>query len=321
MNRHLQANLALVVCSVIWGSTFVIVQQALANSSVLAFLAARFTVAAVLMAVISRAQLRRLSRAQIWRGVQIGIFMFAGYVFQTAGLLYTTPSKAAFVTGSSVVLVPALTALFWKSRTSAWAMAGALVSLAGLYCLTVAGNGGRKVDAGCLLVLICAVMFAFHIIWIGRYGPAFSVKALSFLQVATTGVLSLAMLALLATIGRTSFRFHLNRDLVIAVLITAVLGTAVAFSLQVWAQRHTTATSTALILALEPLFAAVTSFLVLHERLGARALAGAALILLGIVLVELKGAAPVANGTLINPAIKLGGQNQTEDELQMCGPD
>ena len=300
MNRRRQADLALVACSLLWGSTFVVVQQALAEASVLPFLAARFGVAAALMAVISRRDLRELSKTQIWRGVQIGMFMFSGYVFQTVGLLYTTPSEAAFVTGFSVVLVPGLTALFWRKHTNAWVLAGALGALAGLYCLTVPASGITHINLGNLLVLVRAVMFAFHIILIGRYGPEFSVRALSFLQLATTAVLSLATLSLLAATRRSSLRFHLNLGLTIAILATAVLATVLAFSLQVWAQRHTSATNTALILALEPFFAAVTSFIVIHERLSARALAGTGLILAGIVVVELKGPAPVAPDSLVD---------------------
>lgn len=288
------ANVALLVCSIIWGITFVVVQRALADASVFPFLAARFTLAALVMGTISVTDLRKLSKLQIWRGVLIGMLMFGGYVFQTVGLLYTTPSKAAFITGFSIVLVPSFMALFWKSQTNTWVLAGALSSLAGLYYLTVPTNGFAGIDSGGLLVMVCAVSFAFHIIFIGRYSAKFSVKALSFLQLATTAILSLATLPLLAALSRKSLRFHLTGDLGVAILATAVLATALAFSLQVWAQRRTTASSTALILGLEPFFAAVTSFFVLRERLGTRALLGAALILAGIVVVELKGPTPVA---------------------------
>jgi len=318
MSRRLQANLSLVVCSLIWGSTFVIVGRALADASVFPFLAARFTLAALLMGAISLAELRQLSKLQIWRGVLIGMFMFGGYVFQTIGLLYTTPSKAAFVTGFSVVLVPAFMALFWTTHANVWVLAGALASLAGLYCLTVPANGFTDIDFGSLLVLGCAVSFAFHIIFIGRYSAGFSVKALSFLQLATTAILSLVTLPLLAALRPKSLRFQMTADLVIAILVTALLATVLAFSLQVWAQRRATASSTALILALEPLFAAVTSFFVLRERLGARALLGAALILAGIVVVELKGPAPVAVDVLADLAIGPSNCVRREEGIETC---
>jgi drug/metabolite transporter (DMT)-like permease len=316
MNRRLQADFALVVCSLLWGATFVVVQRALADCSVFVFLAARFSLAALLMAAIFRADLRKLSSDQLWPGVAIGMFMFSGYAFQTAGLLYTTPSKAAFVTGFSIVLVPVLTTFLWRSRTTAWVWAGALVSVVGLYYLSVPEAGFAEVGSGDLLVLICALMFAFHIILIERYSPRFSVGALSFLQVATTAVLSLAALPLLAVTRRDSLRFRFTPGLAVAIAATAVLATVVSFSLQVWAQRHTSAAHTALILALEPLFAAVTSFLVVGERLGPRALAGAAVIFGGIVVVELKGPAPAVAESLFDPAFQTTDRVQENSEFE-----
>ena len=289
LKPHLLASVALFVCSIIWGITFVVVGRALADVGVFPFLAARFGLAALVMAVVSQQDLRQLSKAQIARGAGIGAFMFAGYVFQTAGLAYTTPSKAAFVTGFSVVLVPVLAAIAWRLHTNAWVCTGALAALLGLYYLTVPAQGFAALNFGDALELLCAVMFAFHILFIGRYGSGFSPRALSFLQIATTGALSLAALPLLAATRRSSVRFHLNVSLAVAIGATAVLATVFAFSLQIWAQRHTTATNTALLLALEPIFATITSFFAFGERLGARTFLGGALILAGIALVELKG--------------------------------
>jgi len=289
MNRRLKADAALALCTLLWGATFVVVKGALEHASVFAFMAVRFTLAALLMAVIHRAALRQLTRAEIWAGAQIGFFMFTGYAFQTRGLLQTTPSKAAFITGSGVVLVPVLMALFWGRRINRWVWAGALAALVGLYYLTVPLAGFTQLNTGDLLVFICAALFALHIIFVGRYSPHHSVGALSFLQVATTAALTLAALPALAVTGWEPLRLDWNAPLVAAVLITAVLATAVAFSVQVWSQQYTTPTHTAILFSLEPVFAAITSYIVVHERLGRRALLGAGLILLGILLAELKG--------------------------------
>src|SRR6266849_6440329 len=134
---------------------------------------------ALLMAVIYRSALRKLTRAQIWAGAQIGFFMFTGYAFQTRGLLLTTPSKAAFITGSGVVLVPVLMARFWGRRIHRWVWVGALAALVGLYYLTVPPAGLTQLNTGDLLVFVCAVLFARHIIFVGRYSPHHSVGALS----------------------------------------------------------------------------------------------------------------------------------------------
>jgi len=277
------------VCSFLWGVTFVLVKDVLAEMSVFLYLAARFTLATLPMAWFYREDLRKLSAAEWWVSVRIGLFMFGGYAFQTAGIALTTPSKAAFITGFSVVLVPVFIAMFWRRRISAWAWAGAFASLAGLYFLTVPREGIADLNRGDLLVLVCAVLYAFQIIFISRYGTQHSLGALSFLQVGVTAMLSLAAVPLLDATRWEPIRIHFTSEMVFGVIVTAVFTTAIAYPLLVWAQRHTSATNTALILASEPVFAAVTSYFVLHERLGARALVGAALILAGILVAELKG--------------------------------
>jgi drug/metabolite transporter (DMT)-like permease len=292
-----KANLSVLLCSLLWGVTFVVVKDALADASVFIYLAARFTLGALPMAWFYRADLLKLSGAEWRAGVWIGMLMFGGYAFQTAGIAETTPSKAAFITGFSVVLVPVFIALFWRRRISAWAWAGACASLAGLYFLTVPREGIADLNRGDLLVLLCAIFYAFQIIFISRHGAQHSLGGLSFLQVAVTAVLSLAAVPLLAAAHWERPRFHLTSELIFGVLVTAVFTTAIAYPLLVWAQRHTSATNTALILASEPVFAAVTSYIALRERLGARALVGAALILAGILVAELKGAVQAAAET------------------------
>jgi len=289
MSPRLKADAALALCTLLWGATFVVVKSALDSASVFAFMAVRFGLAALLMAAIFRGALRRVTRAEIWAGAQIGFFMFTGYAFQTRGLIQTTPSKAAFITGSGVVLVPVLMALFWGRRLNRWVWAGAVAALVGLYYLTVPPAGFAELNVGDLLVLVCAVLFALHIIFVGRYSPHHSVGALSFLQVAATAVLTFTALPMFALAGWEKPRLDWNAGLVAAILVTAVLATAVAFSVQVWSQQYTTPTHTAILFSLEPVFAALTSYVLMHERLSRRALFGAALILAGILLAELKG--------------------------------
>jgi drug/metabolite transporter (DMT)-like permease len=291
VSLRFKAHLALLLCSLLWGVTFVVVKDALTDSSVFAYLAARFILALPPMAWFYGAPLRKLSASDFRAGVRIGILMFGGYAFQTAGIAVTTPSKAAFITGFSVVLVPVLMALIWRRRISGWAWAGAFASFAGLYYLTVPREGIGDLNRGDLLVMGCTLCYALQIIFIERYSGEHSVAGLSFLQVAVTAAFSFAAVPLVAAAHWEPFRFHLTPGLIFAVVVTAVFTTAIAYPLLVWGQSHTSATNTALILAAEPVFAAITSFIVLHERLGARALAGAALILAGILLAELKGTA------------------------------
>ncbi len=294
MSSRIKADLALAACTLIWGATFVLVKSALRDASVFAFIATRFVIATALMAAIFWRPLQKTTRAEIRAGAWIGLLMFTGYVFQTVGLLGTTPSKAAFITSSSVVMVPVLQGIFWRSRIGAWVWAGAASALAGLYLLTVPRSGLTGLNHGDLLVGACAIAFALHILFVGHFSPKHSTGALSFHQVAATAALSLVALPIVTLTHLEAFRFRPSPELLLALVVTAAFATAFAFSVQVWAQKRTTPSHTAILFSLEPVFAGLTSFLFFGERLSSRALIGAGLILAGIVLAEMKGPAPVA---------------------------
>jgi drug/metabolite transporter (DMT)-like permease len=294
VSLRFKAHCALLLCSFFWGVTFVVVKDALVDISVFGYLAARFVLGALPMIWIYRDDLRKLTRDEAWAGIQVGLFMFGGYAFQTAGIARTTASKAAFITGLSVVLVPVFLAAFWRKKIGAWAWIGAAASFAGLYFLTVPMQGFAELNRGDLLVMGCAVLYAFQIIFIARYTGTFSLGALSCLQVILAGVLSTIAVPVLNAAHWEQFFVRFTFQMEFGVIVTAIFTTALAYPLLVWGQKHTTATNTALILTAEPVFAALTSFLVLHERLGGRALAGAGLILGGICIAEWKGTIPSA---------------------------
>jgi drug/metabolite transporter (DMT)-like permease len=294
VSLRFKAHCALLLCCFLWGITFVVVKDALADISVFGYLAARFVLGALPMIWIYREDLRNLSREEAWAGIQVGLFMFGGYAFQTAGIARTTPSKAAFITGLSVVLVPVFLAAFWRRKIGAWAWGGAAASFAGLYFLTVPLQGFTELNGGDVLVMGCAVLYAFQIIFIARYTGKYSLGALSCLQVILAGVLSAIAVPILDLTRWEPFFVRFTFQMEFGVIVTAIFTTAVAYPLLVWGQRHTSATNTALILTFEPVFAAITSYFMLHERLGGRALAGAALILGGICIAEWKGTIPSA---------------------------
>jgi drug/metabolite transporter (DMT)-like permease len=289
MSKRLRADFALVICALIWGATFVVIKDALADMSVIAYIAVRFGIAAVLMAAIYWRAVRSLTLREVWAGVQIGLFMFAGYMFQITGLRWTTPSKAAFVTGMYVVFVPIVLAIFGRRRISIWIWAGALAALAGLYFLSVPPEGLGRLNRGDPIVFGCAVMFAFHMIFISRNVEKYSVASLSFLQVATTAVLATVLVPIAAAAGWERPKLVWTPYVIFAVLATAIGATVICFSLQTWAQKHTSASRAAILLTLEPVFAAVTSVTLGGERIGARMLVGALLIFGGILVAEWKG--------------------------------
>ena len=293
MSRRLQADLLLAACALIWGATFVVVKEALADASVFVFLSLRFVLASALLALLYRRELRSLDGGKLRAGGLIGCLMFGAFAFQTVGLTMTTPSKSAFITGFFAVLVPVFLAVFGRS-ISHWTWAGVFTAVAGLYFLTVPASGFSELNMGDVLTLICAVLCALHIIAIGHYSPRYSGSVLVFLQVAATAVLSAGAVPVFALAGWEAPRVSWTPGLIWAVLGTGVLATVFTFSAQVWAQRYAAPSHVALLLTLEPVFAGMTSFVFVGERLGGRALAGAALILAGILVAELKEPAPVA---------------------------
>jgi len=288
VSRSLKAHLLLVFNTFIWGVTFVLIKDALREITPLYFNAIRMTLAALCLAVFYWREMRKLDGPALRYGAVLGIFLWAGYEFQTTGLVHTTPSKSAFLTGVSVVLVPVFLTLLWRRRVNHWTVAGVLAAFLGLYLLTVPAGEHMfdlsSVNRGDLLTLGCAVSFAFHIIFLGRATKKHAFEQMAVLQTAIASVLMFATIPVLEQPQAVW-----SPRVLWAIGITGILCTAVAFSIQAWAQQFTPPTHTALIFALEPVFAWLTSFIVLHERLGSRAAIGAALILGGILLSELKG--------------------------------
>ncbi len=283
-----RAELALLAVTFIWGATFVVVKEALQDASTLLFLAVRFTIATVALAAVFRPLPSRFDKTKpiLTGGALVGLFLFSGYVLQTIGLRYTTPSKSAFITGLCVVMVPVFSALVSRRPPGASESLGVATATVGMGLLTLHGVS-LKMEFGDLLTLGCAAAFSIHLMLIGRFASRLGFQALALTQVATAAVLALSTFW---WVERPSVRW--TPGLIAALLITGLLATAAAFSIQSWAQQYTTATRTALIFAMEPVFAWLTSFVVAGELLSPRAAAGAVLILAGILLVELKPLGP-----------------------------
>jgi len=285
VNRR-KADVALVGNTVIWGATFVLVKSALADVSPLVFLALRFGLATIALLLLFRRGWTRNWIQLRWAAL-VGFFLFGGYLLQTFGLQFTSAPKSAFLTGLTSVLVPLLAALVYKNRPQASELLGVLIAVAGLGLMTLEGPMGSisfaSLNRGDLLTIGCAIAFAAHIVTLGHYSGRISFEMLSISQVATAAVLGIS-LCWWAEPPRLVWR----PAVVYAIIVTGLLATALAFTVQAWAQQHTSSTRTALIYTLEPVFAWLTSYLIVGEGLSRRATAGAALILSGVLLVELK---------------------------------
>jgi drug/metabolite transporter (DMT)-like permease len=280
--RRWLVSAALVAVAAVWGTTFVMVQDAVATYPVYSFLGLRFAVATVAFLVLFPSTLRRIDRGVILAGLIAGVLLTAGYVFQTLGLApgMTSPGRAAFITGMFVVITPFMQAVILRRvpRWTAWV--GVASAVAGLWLLSGGGGGGAW-NLGDTLVLFCAVAYSGHIIVLGSIGRGYDMRPLTFVQLFTVTVVCGAV-----GIATEHPPAPSSASLWIALAVTGVLASAVAFAVQTYAQKHLSPTRTALILICEPAFGGLYAWFAVNERLGPAGIAGAVLILVGMAVSE-----------------------------------
>ncbi len=284
------ADISLLAVTAIWGLTFVTVKNAIELLPPFSFNFMRFTMASLIMLCLALPFWRRCSLATVIAGIAIGVFLFGGYSFQTVGLIYTSASKAGFITGLSVILVPIMLTLSSRQLPGAGIIIGAVFATIGLALLSF--DGAEKLNRGDFLVLLCAVSFALQIIFVGKFAPHHHTIWLVTWQLITVAFLS----------GLTAFFVEpaiktITPPVWRALVITALLATCAAQFVQNYMQRFTTPAHTAIIFTMEPVFAAAFAVLLLHESLSSRTLWGSILILAGIYIAELKATKnPVSEG-------------------------
>jgi len=280
LSKQLQSDIVLTLVTMIWGSTFIIVKNAIQSLPVYNFLFIRFLLAFLLLAAIFYKKLKKIDKSTLMAASLIGTMLFLGYAFQTMGLLYTTASKSGFITGFSVVLVPILEAILLKRKPTKAATVGVVLAFIGLILLTT--NIDLSINIGDFLTLLCAFAFAMHIVLISKYASKMDTYLLATIQIGMVALLS----GIVSLIFEKPFT-PTSLDVWGAIIITGVFATAFAFVAQNTMQAYTTATHTALIFSLEPVFAALAAYLIAGETMSIRAIIGGAFMLAGIILSEL----------------------------------
>ena len=282
------ADLALLVLTLFWGTTFTFVKNVLEVSSPGVFLVARFGVAVAVLAPVVLWRRRPLGQGFFRRGGILGLLLFATFAFQTIGLRYTTPSRSGFLTGMAVLLVPFVSRFLLGRRVRASAWAGVALAVVGLFVLTrpLSGDVPEAVRLGDALTVGCAVACAFQIALMSEWSPHHPLVQFTLLQIAITFAGALLLVPI------EGVRFDASRAGTFAgvVAFTGVWMTAVAFFVQNWGQRHTTAVRAALIYTLEPVVAALFSHFYGGEPLASADWLGGGLIVLGVVAGEVGGA-------------------------------
>ncbi|RAL26629.1 DMT family transporter [Thermoflavimicrobium daqui] len=283
--------LILIAISFIWGSTFVIVQDAITTLPPFSFNALRFLIAFILLfffLFFTKSSLNftpELKKIHFRSGFLLGAFLFLGYVLQTFSLLYTTSGKSGFLTGLSVALVPILSLFILKTKPKLSAIVGIIFALAGLYLL--AFTNFNQINQGDLLAFLCAISFGLQIVYTGKYTNQTSVIHLVTIQLGTV-----ALLSGISAIFFEPWRNILNTNIILhpsvisALIITAIFATALAFLGQTYIQKYASPTQVALIFALEPVFAALTDYFWNQNEIGGRGAFGCLLILFGMILAE-----------------------------------
>lgn len=272
---RLTYTLLLLGVTVVWGWTFVVVQDAIALFGVIGFLALRFLVAA---AALVPALSRKTALRTLLVGAGIGVVLAAGYLFQTLGLLYTTPTNSGLITGLFVVFAPLTAWLFFKVRISRQVIMAIALSLAGM--LLLAGQSPSGVRVGDALTVLCAMGLGAHIALLSRYASGHDARSLAFAQMLSMAVLFSVMWPIFGTVEMPP------AGVWPAILLTGLVASAGAFYVQTTVQQRIPAARAAIILTMEPVFAALFGYWLAGDRLGPVQLLGAALILSALVIGE-----------------------------------
>ena len=278
MNPARRADVTLIAACFLWGVSFVIVKDALMQSTPLAFLAMRFALATAAFAPFAGLG-GGFSRAELGAGALLALLLGVGFIAQTVGLVYTTPSRSAFIVGVSSVLAPPIAMITLKERPRAMVIVALVLAAFGIWLLTNPDAGG--LNRGDAVTLITAVSFGGQIVAVAALSSRHSVIRLLWLQMAGAAVL--------AAVGAPLFesvRVTWTAGLIGAVLFTALGATVLALFLQLRAQSQMSSSRAAVIFCSETLFAALTSWIVLGEKLTLTQWIGGALIIVGMVAVE-----------------------------------
>lgn len=269
----------LLVVTFFWGVTFTIVKEAIAKVDVFVFLAQRFLLSFAILLPGCLIRRRHFSWPLLKRASILGLFLFASYAFQTLGLQHTSASNAGFLTGLNVVFVPVISAFLFRQSIPNNVKLGVFFATAGLFLLCT--NGSWVINQGDLLVILCAICVAWHLIFTGKYSRSHDVYWLTTFQLGVVALLS----ALMARgNGHSIFVWH--PELLWTLILCVLFATIFAFLVQTSIQRFISPSQTALIFCMEPVFAALYAYWAAHERLGVFGLIGSVLIFMGMLLSE-----------------------------------
>lgn len=281
-SKRFIADFALLFSVLIWGTTFALMKDALQGIQPMNFIFLRFTLAFLVLAAVNWRKLKKITPNLLRLGLYLGLALTGGYFFQVNGLAYTTASKAGFITGLSVVIVPLLTTIYFRKLPPLSVLTGVISATIGLLLLSY--DGAWFFNRGDLLVFFCAVSFGLHIFFVGQFVQKEDPALLTMVQIGVVALVAGVMAGL-----RGELQMNYEPKIWWGIVYMAVMATGFTFFVQNWAQQFTSAIRTAIIFSMEPVFALVFAYLLLSEPVTAQSLAGGGLILAGMLLAELGG--------------------------------
>lgn len=280
MISKLRADLGLLSVTFFWGTTFILSKQTLVTVPLPLFLFIRLTIAAIAINLYTLRFRKQWTGRAVWQGAVLGVLLYLTYLFQMWGIQFTSASNAGFITGLSVVLVPVFGFMFFRYKLPINVLLGVIFAVVGLLLLT--GAHPFNWNRGDLLVLICTVAVAFHVIFTGRFAPHNNIYVLTAVQLAVVSLLTLLALPF----SQFDWPAFSTRDVLVLVYL-GLFGTVFTFLMQTAMQRFTTTARTALIFAMEPVFAALFAFLIAGESLTFGGWIGGLFIVLGMISAEI----------------------------------
>ena len=283
----------LILVTILWGATFVIVKEALTDISTMAFICIRFIIAGLILFPFMIK--KKFPTKAVKAGILLGFLLFSGFAAQTVGLKFTSATKSGFLTGTAVIMIPFLQILIEKKNPNKGVIIGAALVMVGITLLSSGGESifglfhdlGSNFNFGDLLTLLCALFFALYIIYLDVETKRNDFWILLFVQIITTAVLSLVFLFVFAASDLERIRIDLTNNLIAALIYTSIFATLITTALQTKYQKNVTPAKAGIIFSLEPLFAAIFAFFILEEKITNFGYLGAALILTGLILSEI----------------------------------
>ncbi len=289
------AEIILILVTLIWGATFVIIKVALNDVSPMTFVATRFLIATIILLPFYFKIKNRFNKTITLSGILLGTMFFLGFATQTIGLKFTSATKSGFITGTFVLFTPIFQLLFEKKKPSKGNLLGVVLVLAGLIFLSSKGNSildifheiGAGFNIGDFFTLLCAIFFAMYLVYLDILTKKFEFFPLVILQVGSTAILGIIFSIGLSIFNIEQMTITISKNLIFALLYTSILATVVSTTLQTKFQKYLTPTKVGIILSFEPIFSAITAFIILNERISRFSFLGGLFIFTGLLVAEL----------------------------------